>query len=223
MKKDLPVARIIIRSISVRGSLGDMSVWVTKNNVTPHDGFNLVTSHTYWNNIYNQNHAPSRRRYQSLDFSNKPLIMKPGETKLLYVHSRASHDRAIVYDNTNNTDGTRYQDSLISIHTGMAHLSPEPFGRETFWGWGSAWRMRREFVGQIDYGAVYQLWHPEKHLQFGTNFQIATEALFGCQRRYESPMSLLPGMYLKLVPYSLDLFTSTLTRPQFTVGSIPLF
>ena len=42
------------------------------------------------------------------------------------------------------------------------------------------------------YGIVYQLWHPDRHLKFGTNFQAATHTLLACQRRNESPVCRLP-------------------------------
>ena len=77
----------------------------------------------------------------------------------------------------------RYEDDKIAIHTGKAHLSFVPFGQEPIWGWGNAWRDRREFVGQIQYGTVYKLWHPERHSFFGKKYHAGTEALLMLQRR----------------------------------------
>lgn len=57
---------------------------------------------------------------------------------------------------------------------------------------GSAWRDNREFVGQINYGAVYKLWNPSENLSFGSNFRTAARCLLMCQRREESPFSKLP-------------------------------
>jgi hypothetical protein len=91
----------------------------------------------------------------------------------------------------NNVSSIRYQDDKIAIHTGKAHLSFEPFGQEPIWGWGNAWRDRREFVGQIKYGTVYKLWHPERHLNFGSSFEAATMALLMLQRR-NTVFSCLP-------------------------------
>lgn len=82
-----------------------------------------------------------------------------------------------------NVSSIRYQDDKIAIHTGKAHLSFEPFGQEPIWGWGNAWRDRREFVGQIKYGTVYKLWNPDRHGFFGNNFEAATMALLILQRR----------------------------------------
>ena len=50
---------------------------------------------------------------------------------------------------------------MISIFTGRAHVCNRAFGQLPIWGWGNAWRDQREFVGQLEYGAVYQLWNPE--------------------------------------------------------------
>lgn len=75
---------------------------------------------------------------------------------------------------------------------GLAHLSNLPFGRRTIWGWGSPWRENREFVGKLSYGVVYKLWNPEVYNKFGANFKDAVRTLLGCQRRAESPISLLP-------------------------------
>lgn len=57
---------------------------------------------------------------------------------------------------------------------------------------GSAWRDNREFVGQINYGAVYTLWNPQSNMSFGANFRSAARCLLMCQRRAESPFANLP-------------------------------
>ena len=62
---------------------------------------------------------------------------------------------------------------------------------QPIWGWGNAWRDEREFVGQVSYGAVYRLWNPTEHFSFGSRFQRLALALFGCQRRSESPLCRL--------------------------------
>ena len=102
-----------------------------------------------------------------------------------------AHYVAIVYDNTPtnmyggpmDASSIRYEDDKIAIHTGKAHLSFVPFGQEPIWGWGRSWRDRREFVGQIQYGTVYKLWHPERHSFFGKKYHAGTKALLMLQRR----------------------------------------
>lgn len=76
--------------------------------------------------------------------------------------------------------------------TGRAHVSPTVFGQDPIWGWGNAWRDRREFVGRLDYGTVYKLWNPQVQPKFGSNFQDGARCLSMCQRRWESPVSILP-------------------------------
>ena len=94
------------------------------------------------------------RQYQKMDFSNNPIILKPGTVRALYIHSTLQGDEAIVYDNTRHSfqpfgggghwgrqpvarmareeNATpRYQDNFIAIYTGKAHLSTEPFGHVT--------------------------------------------------------------------------------------------
>jgi len=41
-------------------------------------------------------------------------------------------------------------------------------------------------------GIVYRLWNPQEFKNFGAKFKTATRTLFCCQRKVESPMSLLP-------------------------------
>mmetsp|Transcript_25298 Transcript_25298/g.29293 ORF Transcript_25298/g.29293 Transcript_25298/m.29293 type:complete len:258 (+) Transcript_25298:53-826(+) len=50
----------------------------------------------------------------------------------------------------------------------------------------------REFVGQISYGVVYDLWNPSEHLRFGNSFRHLATNLFYCQRFRQSPLSRLP-------------------------------
>lgn len=79
--------------------------------------------------------GPTSSSYAKLEFP-KPLILTPGQVRLLYIHSTHDGDESIVYDNSIGTGEPRYQDDFITIHSGMAHLSPEPFGQapvRTFW------------------------------------------------------------------------------------------
>lgn len=205
IKQDLPVDQVVIRSVAVRGYLGPMSVWISnprgRSSPWSLDGYN------HWGQdaftcLYEKQHAPSRRTYQRLELQ-QPLVLRPGDERVLYIHSTAPHDRAVVYDNSYaGQNGARYEDAFLQIRTGKAHLSPEVFGETPIWGWGSAWRSHREFVGQVEYGIRYNLWQPERHLNFGRNFQQAAHTLFACQRRLESPMARLPD---ECIHYILNL------------------
>lgn len=227
-KSILPVEKVVIHSVAVRGQLGNLTVWVSNQNIAADDegqyAFRLSPRH--WTKVYEKKHKASQRAYQKLDLSGTPIVIQPGKVRVIYVHSSLPGDEAIVYDNTATNipwaapGPPRVEDNFISIHTGKAHLSPIPFNQSPIWGWGNAWvrafvlidcwngcpsysftvylttlflqRDRREYVGQINYGVTYKLWNPERHNLFGTNFHKATNSVLALQRRYESPMSLLP-------------------------------
>lgn len=186
-KDILPLDHVIINSISVRGALGPLTVWVTKEENLNGE---ISMSKKHWTKIYEKTHAPSFITYRELDLSSDPIILRPGQVKGIYIHSTRRGDEAIVYDNKEKQK--THDDSFITILPGRAHVSEKVFGSIPIWGWGSAWRDNREFVGQIKYGACYRLWNPSSNLSFGNNFRLAARILFMCQRRRESPFSKLP-------------------------------
>jgi hypothetical protein len=245
-KKDVPVSKIVIHSVAVRGALGPLTVWVSKENAVHVAAADAATRHNthrgrrqgarppaanppalphqqqqqqpetnlhnfpltarYWTKVYEQVHAPSMRTYRLLDFSANPVILVPGQVRALYIHSSLPGDEAIVYDNASHNPRAfmgpiqrrrptpRYEDAFVQVHAGKAHLSPRPFGQTPIWGWGNAWRDHREFVGQVSYGVIYQLWQPNPslHGRFGPRFHEAVRAVLACQRRVTSPVALLP-------------------------------
>jgi len=145
----------------------------------------------HWTKIYSQTHSPSYRAYTSLDISSNPIVLKPSQVRGIYIHSTLDGDEAIVYDNRQQ-DKT-HDDNFITVLPGRAHVSSEPFGSVPLWGYGSAWRDNREFVGKISYGVVYRLWNPNEHKNFaGNKFQNVVRTMFACQRRRDSPLSRLP-------------------------------
>lgn len=222
-KAVLPINHIIIENIAIRGELGKISVWVTKQDSSSGTSVPTITSGTTskairakhyplrptkqrqsnknelegefimkvddWDKIYEDDHKPSYRKYQELDLSSHPIVLKPGEVRGIYIHSTLDGDRAIVYDNNHHTK--TYDDSCITVLPGRAHVSPIPFHDHPPWGWGgSAWRDGREFVGKISYGVVYNLWNPPKNLSFGDNFRQAAKVLLLCQRSWDCHPSL---------------------------------
>jgi hypothetical protein len=232
-KELLPIDHLVIKSVSVRGRLGPLTVWVSNNedtvlpdptpplaaaasrrssrrrnneirdpsshrmrvecNTETNRFENSIDLHpSAWTKLYEKTHDASRREYVELVLD-QPIRLKPGEARVLYIHSTLPGDEAIVYDNSYyGTESKRFEDDKLAILTGRAHVSTRVFGQEPIWGWGNAWRDRREFVGRLSYGTVYKLWNPEVHPKFGGRFQEGARALLMCQRRWGSPWSILP-------------------------------
>jgi hypothetical protein len=212
-KRVLPVDHIIINSICVRGKLGPLTVWVTNDDTSEMSDYGtgvsplplrydlrnrgqtlrqsqMVMKAKHFTKIYEKTHSPkSVQEYEELDLSQSPIILRPGQIRGVYIHSSRPDDKAIVYDNQQKLK--TYDDQFLSVLPGRSHVSPEAFGSTPIWGWGTAWRDNREFVGKISYGVVYQLWNPNTHLNFGHNFRKTVEAILACQRRWESPFSML--------------------------------
>jgi len=170
----LPVQHLAIRSIAVRGQLGPMTVWVSKEEkdkprspranhnttttttngqastttaVTATSVFRLTPSH--WDKVYEAVHEPSQDVYQTFVLDT-PILLKPGQIRAIYIHSTLPGDQAIVYDNASfylprrglhpfaggapggraaDARTPRYDDSMLSIFTGRAHVSNRPFGQ----------------------------------------------------------------------------------------------
>mmetsp|Transcript_20845 Transcript_20845/g.31418 ORF Transcript_20845/g.31418 Transcript_20845/m.31418 type:complete len:400 (+) Transcript_20845:296-1495(+) len=189
-KDDLPLVQVIIKSIGIRGRLGPLTVWVSNKEEESLRPGCFRMNKKYWTKVYEKIHKPSFTNFCTLDLSQNPIILKPGQIRAVYIHSTLENDEAIVYDN--NRHRRTYDDALVSILTGRAHVSPTAFGTTPIWGWGNAWRDQREFVGRIEYGAVYKLWNPSLALNFGSKFQSLVRTMHLCQRRWESPLSKLP-------------------------------
>eukprot|EP00977_Amphora_coffeiformis_P001242 scaffold259_cov158-Amphora_coffeaeformis.AAC.8 len=124
-KDDVPVTQVVVNAVAVRGQLGPLTVWVSRqeesdhavtaataaatnrNNNNNNNNNNTAREYRfplqsrYWQKVYQATHAPSQREYQWLDFSKNPIIMLPGQVRALYIHSTAQGDEAIVYDNAN--------------------------------------------------------------------------------------------------------------------------
>jgi len=197
-KELLPLDHILIKSVAVRGRLGPLTVWVS--NPDEHgrrhdisDPHSIRLDPRFWTKLYDKKHSASRHKYKELELD-QPIRLVPGETRVIYVHSTLPGDEAIVYDDSSYyaQSAKRFEDGKILIMTGRAHVSCEVFGENPIWGWGNAWRDRREFVGRLNYGTVYKLWNPKEQPKFGGNFQDGARTLVLCQRRWESPMSRLP-------------------------------
>jgi hypothetical protein len=189
IKQGLPIEKVTILTLSVRGSLGPMTVWVSGADVTDKADDQVVHyGGRTWYLIYRAFHQPSFRQYTPLEIS--PISLKPGESCDIYIHSSLNSDRAIVYDNAHKL--CTFSDDVVHVSAGRAHLSTTPFGTRNVWGYSGAWRDNRAFVGQIQYGVVYKLWNPQIHKDFGNAFDQMVMTLLLCQRQTESPISMLP-------------------------------
>lgn len=200
-KQVLPLESVVIHSVSVRGMLGKMSIWVTNENEAPNaDGeYSIRLTSRHWTKVYEKEHAASPRTYSVMKFD-EPVVLVPGQIRALYIHSTLEGDEAIVYDNSRGLGMVndrlqprpRYDDAMITILSGKAHLSNQPFGQVPVWGWGNAWRDHREFVGRLEYGAVYKLWQPDLNVRYGDKFRKSAMRLLACQRKATSGMPALP-------------------------------
>lgn len=161
-----------------------------RNNNNNTTSGNLIMSEKHWTKIYEKEHKSSFRNYEPLDLSNNPIVLRPGQTRGVYIHSSIEDDTGIVYDNQQKIK--THDDKFITVLPGRAHVSTKPFGTMPIWGHGNPWRDYREFVGRLSYGVVYDLWNPTENLRFGNGFRHLALTLFACQRRIESPLCRLP-------------------------------
>ena len=139
-----------------------------------------------WQNVFEKAVEPSPQQLQRLEFR-RPFRVKPGSMNGLYVHSKLFGDQAIVYDNQRSR--VTLEDEHLQALPGYAHLSGTPFSPHA-WGWGT-WRDQRVFVGRVSYDIRYLLWNPDVHQRFHSGFRRTVVTMLMCQRREESPLSLL--------------------------------
>ena len=83
-KDILPIDHVVINSVAVRGALGALTVWVTKDENLSGE---ISMSKKFWTKIYEKTHAPSFVAYEELDLSASPVILRPGQVKGIYIHS----------------------------------------------------------------------------------------------------------------------------------------
>jgi len=178
----LPAEYIEISSVWVRGQLGPMTVWHTP------DSFNgKLEEEGEWKKMYSATHAPNQHEYTELKLD-ESIRLRPGERCGLYVHSGLPGDEGLVYDN--QRQHVTYQDRVLKVYPGYAHLSNRPFGARGFW--GRPWRSNREFVGRMEYGVRWKMWQPnDVHRSFPVGFQKTAMTMIMASRRTESLMYLL--------------------------------
>lgn len=143
----LPVNCIVIHSVAVRGGLGEMRIFVSKGG---YEGKLEVMSE--WQLVHHQKHETSYKTLVDMELDST-IVMAPGDTLGVYVHSSEQGDRGVVYDNQRSNKKNSFSDNFIHITSGVADLSSRPFCNESPWGgfYSNSWREHREFVGRIQY------------------------------------------------------------------------
>ena len=156
------IKELIITSFWVRGALGDISVYCTLPQFSTHFGRN--TAPQDWTTVFVGDVAENWTEYLEIKL-NVPIILTSGESRGIYIHSRADHDLSIVYDNKRkNISGG---DEYLEIWPGMAHTSNQPFSSNGGWGW----RSNRQFVGRISYGVRHCCYGAPTHKYFPLSFR----------------------------------------------------
>jgi hypothetical protein len=162
-KDAVPLDHLVIESIAIRGKLGPITIWVTKESAgadadtaareEESQRMHVSFEKEDWEQIYAKEHEPSPQQFEEMVFDT-PVILRPRQTKAIYVHSTLPGDRAIVYDNQKAR--YTYDDAFLRVHPGLAHCCNTAFGKTTIWGWGNPWREHREvrfLLSQHDPGA----------------------------------------------------------------------
>mmetsp|Transcript_29191 Transcript_29191/g.69161 ORF Transcript_29191/g.69161 Transcript_29191/m.69161 type:complete len:319 (+) Transcript_29191:74-1030(+) len=188
-RSELPVDTLYLRSVSVRGQLGEVSVYTKEG--TYYEDFERKHA---WTRIYCAFHEPSPMRLVKLEFQS-PIAIQAGGTAALYIHSTLVWDgmgmAAIVYNNQRHR--ATIENRFMTVSPALAHTASEAFSRSGFW--GMAWRPRREFVGSIDYAVRWRLWTPENSRHFNPQFREAVRTLLLVHRFGKSGIaSLSPDM-----------------------------
>ena len=86
-KSILPVEKIIIHSVAVRGQLGNLTVWVSNEDITANEEgrYNVRLTQRHWTKVYEKKHRASRRAYQTLNLSGEPIVLNKGQARIIYV------------------------------------------------------------------------------------------------------------------------------------------
>jgi hypothetical protein len=82
----LPLDHLIIKSVAVRGRLGPITVWVSKEDVPvgPNGEHRFKLRPKYWQKIYEKTHSASFRNYKQLVLDT-PIRLVPGQVRAIYV------------------------------------------------------------------------------------------------------------------------------------------
>jgi hypothetical protein len=197
--KEIPVDTLTITSVSVRGSLGPMAVYST-----PGSYWGKHQQADQWTQHYPETeHDPSDDVLKELEFD-EPLVLKPGDTVGMYVHSTQRGGAQVHYgefdENNPELHNATRTDQFISIKPGQAHLSNKRFHRRGPWGTG--WRKRRSFVGKMAYSVTYLLWSPTTNHKFPATFRRLVCLMLWVAKQIDIPVDLAKCV-LAMCPYDI--------------------
>eukprot|EP00555_Chaetoceros_dichaeta_P007223 CAMPEP_0198265924 /NCGR_PEP_ID=MMETSP1447-20131203/25571_1 /TAXON_ID=420782 /ORGANISM="Chaetoceros dichaeta, Strain CCMP1751" /LENGTH=436 /DNA_ID=CAMNT_0043955703 /DNA_START=19 /DNA_END=1329 /DNA_ORIENTATION=+ len=220
-KDILPINQVVINSISVRGGLGPITVWVT-NDETTVIGTAASIAHRHPTNAKKRS-SRSSVFAPTAEMRNQTgkISLKPEHWTQIYSNThnpsfgknftplditsnpiilKPNQVRGVYIHSTLDSDEAIVYDNQQKEKTHDDTFLTVLPGRahvsstpfRSSWGYGGAWRNHREFVGKISYGVVYKLWNPIEYRNFGGKFRTTVRTMFACQRRRESPLSRLP-------------------------------
>ena len=207
----VPYHFVEIQSISIRGRLGLLSIYTAEGSYHGKEH-----NPEKWRRHFGPRDLPdSEHIFREIDLD-IPIRMSPGMEIAIYMHSELPGDKAIVYANQRTPSHT-YQDCIIRILHGTAHVTNVPFAPTSQWG-SSALRRNREFVGSIRYGVRPMMWTPEVHLHFPSSFRQAVFTLLCCQ----SQKSCSGGKsYLRLLPQDVLFIIINMLPPDWFTPILP--
>jgi hypothetical protein len=173
--KTAPCTSLHITSLAVRGALGPITVYTTKD-LVPHTS--CFQDSSKWEAVQSVTLTSSWSKYVPIKFD-IPVDIPPGECRGFYIHSTIPSDTAIVYDNCRSSSESHPPSDLhVSVHPGLAHLSPTAFSDVGGFGWGGTWRRNRVFVGQVEYGVKTVLWTKKNNELFTPTFRKCATAFY---------------------------------------------
>lgn len=165
-KSEIPIESMVITSLWVRGSLGNVSVYLCDTEFK-----DKYSEEECWKVMYRKKHLASFTEYVELPLKS-PIKLMRGEKRGIYIHSNTD-EHGIIYDDERNK--VTFENCFLKVHSGLASICPIPFSptEEASWTWRWPWRPNREFVGKISFGVKYVLWRPisSVHSSFMPSFR----------------------------------------------------
>lgn len=149
VKTGVPISALCVDSISVRGDLGDITVFHAPK---PHN--DIYSEAGEWSKITTVSLAPSLHFPSEIKFPHA-ISLRPGSRTSFFVFS-SNRSNGIVYDEERNP--VTFENSLLKIYSGLATTSNMLFCalEEPWW----PWRPHREFVGKLGYSATFASFRP---------------------------------------------------------------